>query len=374
MKVAGILLAVGLPALSTAALAQTTFVVGFTTTLSGDNAVTGLSQQKGMELAREEINKAGGVNGAQVEFEVADDHFEVKEGPLIAQKFCSDNSVKVVMGYSFSSMMLAAMPVYDRCKLPVLASAVSNPKLSGISAYFRRNVMTDAIQGSLFGRYVAEVLGKKHIAEIHQQDDYGVGLTDAFENAAKAAGAEIVARERYVLGTKDFKTQLTNIKATNPDVLFIGGFFAEIAKIAQQAKELGVTFQLTTADSCTIPDIWPLGGDALNGTFCYAPFDPNKDESERAKSFVAAFKTKFNQAPDAWAALSYDALYTVAAASNAAGSNDREAINNQLLKIKDLPGVSGPTTFDKNGDRTHKLFFYIMKGGKLELAPRQMTF
>src|SRR5262245_59628456 len=169
MRIAGFLLAIGLPALPATAEAQDNFVVGFTTTLSGDNAVTGLSQQKGMELARDEINKAGGINGAQIEFEVADDHFEVKEGPLIAQKFCSDQSVKVVMGYSFSSMMLAAMPVYDRCKLPVLASAVSNPKLSGVSPYFRRNVMTDAIQGSLFGRYVAEVLGKKRIAEIHQQ-------------------------------------------------------------------------------------------------------------------------------------------------------------------------------------------------------------
>jgi branched-chain amino acid transport system substrate-binding protein len=370
----GVLLALSLPALPGSGMAEDKFVVGFTTTLSGDNAVTGLSQQKGMELAREEINKNGGINGAQIEFKVADDHFEVKEGPLIAQKYCSDDSVKVVMGYSFSSMALAAMPVFDRCKLPVLGSAVSNPKLSGVSKYFRRNVMTDAIQGSLFGRYVAETLGKKKIAEIHQQDDYGVGLTDAFETAAKKAGAQIVARERYVLGTKDFRTQLTNIKAANPDALFIGGFFAEIAKIARQAKELGADFQLTTADSCTIPDIWPLGGDSLKGTYCYAPFDPTKDESERAKAFVAAFEAKFKEPPDAWAALSYDALYTVAAAAKAAGKNDREAINDALLKIKDLPGVSGPTTFDEKGDRVHKLFFYIMEDGKLTLAPKQMTF
>src|SRR5262249_26901325 len=203
LKGVAIGLALGLLALPASVIAAEKFVVGFTTTLSGDNAVTGLSQQKGMELARDEINKAGGINGAEIEFNVADDHFEVKEGPIIAQKYCSDDSVKVVMGYSFSSMMLAAMPVFDRCKLPFLASAVSNPKLSGVSKYFRRNVMTDAIQGSLFGKYVVEVLGKKKIAEIHQQDDYGVGLTDAFEKAAKGAGAEIVARERYVLGTKD---------------------------------------------------------------------------------------------------------------------------------------------------------------------------
>lgn len=374
LKGLGLVLALALPTFPVTVMAQNNFVVGFTTTLSGDNAVTGLSQQKGMELARDEINASGGINGEPIQFEVADDHFEVGQGPLIAQKFCSDDSVKIVMGYSFSSLMLAAMPVFDRCKLPVLASAVSSPKLSGVSKYFRRNVMSDAIQGALFGKYVAGTLGKKKIAEIHQQDDYGVGLTDAFEKAAKEAGAQIVDRERYVLGTKDFLTQLTNIKATDPDALFIGGFFAEIAKIAQQSKQLGVNFQLTTADSCTIPDIWGLGGDALNGTYCYAPFDPTKDDTPKAKAFVAAFEAKFHQPPDAWAALSYDALYTVAAAAKQAGKNDREAINDALLKIKDVPGVSGPTTFDQNGDRIHKLFFYIMQDGKLTLAPQQMTF
>jgi branched-chain amino acid transport system substrate-binding protein len=370
----GVLLALSLPAFPVSLMAQDKFVVGFTTTLSGDNAVTGQSQQKGLLLAQEEINKAGGINGAPIEIKVADDHFEIKEGPLIAQRFCSDDSVKVVMGYSFSSIALAAVPIFDRCKLPVLASGTSSPKLSGSSKFFRRNVMNDAIQGALFGRYVVEVLGKKRIALIHQQDDYGVGLTDAFEKAAKDAGAEIVIREKYVLGTKDFHTQLTNIKATNPDAMFIGGFYAEIAKIAQQAKEVGAQFQLTTADSCTIPDVWSLGGASLNGTYCYAPFDPTKDESEKAKAFVAAFNAKFGEPPDAWAALVYDAMYTVAEAARIAGKNDRQAINEAFSRIKDFPGVSGPTTFDEKGDRVHKLFFYIMQDGKLTLAPKQMTF
>lgn len=374
LKGLGFLMALALPACPTSGMAQDNFVVGFTTTLSGDNAVTGLSQRRGMELAQEEINRAGGVNGAQIVFNIADDHFDVTEGPLIAQKFCSNDSVKVVMGYSFSSVALAAMPVFDRCKLPVLASAVSSPKLSGVSKYFRRNVMNDSIQGGMFGKYVVQVLGKRRIAEIHQQDDYGVGITNAFEKAAKDAGAEIADRERYVLGTKDFLTQLTNIKAAKPELLFIGGFFAEIGKIAQQAKGLGVDFQLATADSCTIPDIWGLGGDSLNGTYCYAPFDPTKEDSPRARAFVAAFETKFNQPPDAWAALSYDALYTVVAAAKASGKSDRKAINDSLLNLKDVPGVSGPTTFDQNGDRVHKLYFYVMENGKLELAPKQMTF
>lgn len=347
-------------------------VIGFTAALSGDFAAFGLNMRKGLELALDEINKKGGVNRVKLEATFADDRGEPKEGVLIAQKFCSDRSVKVVMGYSFSSVALAAVPIFDQCGLPVLASAVTSPLLSGSSKFFRRNVLTDAIQGAQMGRYTAQALGKKSIALIHQQDDYGIGVTDAYEKSVKEAGGTVLTREKYLLGTKDFKTQLTNIKAKNPDALFIGGFYTEAAKICQQARELGLNVPLVGTDGSLNPELMKLGGSCVEGMIVYAMFDPTVEKAE-IKRFLGAYKAKHNEEPNAWAALAYDATYVVAEAARLAGNNDRAALNEAFARIKDLPGVTGTTSFDAKGDRLGPLLFLEVKGGKFVLASKQMT-
>lgn len=348
--------------------------IGFTAALSGDFAAFGENMQRGMELAIEEINAKGGVDGMKLSATAADDRGEAKEGVLIAQRFCSDASIDVVMGYSFSSIALAAVPIFDDCGLSVLASAVTSPDLSGSSKYFRRNVLTDAIQGAMAGRYATDLLAAKRIALIHQQDDYGIGVTDAFETAAKEGGADIVGREAYVLGTKDFKTQVTTIKAQAPDLLWIGGFYTEAAKIARQARQLGLNVPMIGTDGSLNPELINLGGDSVDGMILYGMFDPTVDKPEVAE-FVQRYETKFGSPPNAWAALAYDATYTVAEAARIAkgegGTVARDGLNEAFGKIDGLPGVTGPTTFDGQGNRKGALLFLEVKGGKFVLAGKQ---
>ncbi|MCK0195849.1 ABC transporter substrate-binding protein [Ancylobacter sp. 6x-1] len=344
--------------------------IGFTAALSGDFAAFGLNMRKGLDLALKELNAKGGPAYA---IDAVDDRGEAREGVLIAQRFCSDSKIDVVMGYSFSSIALAAVPVFDQCKLPVLASAVTSPALSNASPYFRRNVLTDAVQGEMMGTYAAKTLGLKNIYVLNQQDDYGIGVAKAFSAAAGKDGAKIAGSESYMLGTKDFRTLLTKVRAAQPDAIFIGGFYTEAAKIAEQARGLGIKAQLLSTDGALNVELMKLGRSAVEGMIVYGMFDPSV-ATPATEAFLKAYQAAYNEAPSAWAALGYDAGMTLGAAVELAGKGgkvDRESLNAAFGKLKDVPGVTGPTTFLPSGDRNGALYFLTVKDGKFTLAPKQ---
>lgn len=344
--------------------------IGFTAALSGDFAAFGLNMRKGVELALERLAAEGGE--LTYTLTPVDDRGEAREGVLIAQKFCSDDSIDVVLGYSFSSIALAAVPVYDQCGLPVLASAVTSPDLSGSSPYFRRNILTDAVQGAMMGQYAADELGLKTVYVLHQQDDYGIGVANAFTEAAKAAGIEILGTDSYLLGTKDFKTQLARIRSAAPDAIFIGGFYTEAAKIAEQGKGIGIDVRYLGTDGSLNPELITLGGSSVEGMIVYGMFDPSV-ATNSTSAFIDAYRAKFGEAPNAFAALGYDAAMTVAEAARiaseaAGGEVTRDGLNDAFGEIEDLPGVTGPTSFDDKGDRAGALYFLEVRDGQFSLA------
>lgn len=346
--------------------AAETVKIGYTATLTGDFAAFGVNMRRGLELALERLNAAGPVT---YEMTVADDRGEPKEGALIAQKFCSDDEIDVVMGYSFSSVALAAVPIYDGCGLPVVGSAVTSPDLSGSSPYFRRNVLTDAVQGAMMGTHAVKDLGKQKIYVLYQQDDYGIGVANAFKAAAEAAGGTIVGEDAYLLGTKDFKTQLAKVREAAPDAIFIGGFYAEAAKIAEQGQGLGLTASLLGTDGSLNPELIQLGGKAVEGMRVYGMFDPSVT-TPTTEPFIKAYQAKHGEAPSAWAALAYDAALTLAAAVEAAqagGTVDRESINEAFGSVR-IEGVTGVTAFDDKGDREGSIYFLDVKDGRFQLA------
>jgi branched-chain amino acid transport system substrate-binding protein len=351
--------------------AADTVTIGFTAALSGDYAAYGVNMKKGVDLAVAALNKKG---GATYKVEAVDDRAEAREGVLIAQRFCSDQAVNVVMGYSVSSIALAAMPVYNDCKLPVLASAVTSPALSNSSPYFHRNVLTDAVQGAMMGTYAVKALGLKKIYVLHQQDDYGIGVTKAFSDAAVKEGGTIIGTDAYLLGDKDFRTLLTKVRAAKPDAIFVGGFYTETAAIAKQARQLGVKVQFLSTDGALNEALMKLGGNAVENMVIYGMFDPSIKTPATA-DFLTAYQATYKEEPSAWAALGYDATMTLGAAVDLAGKNGgvtRQAINDAFKQLKDVPGVTGPTTFEPSGDRSGSLYFLTVKNGKFVLAPKQL--
>jgi branched-chain amino acid transport system substrate-binding protein len=347
--------------------AQESYSIGFTAALSGDFAAFGVNMRRGVELAIAEIAEAG---GPTFELVIADDRGEAREGVLIAQRFCSDAAVTAVLGYSFSSIALAAVPVYDQCGLPVVGSAVTSPDLSGASPWFRRNILTDAVQGAMMGAFAAEELGLSSVYVIHQQDDYGIGVANAFSAAASEAGMEVLGTDAYLLGARDFRTQLTRIRAAAPDAIFIGGFYSEASKIAEQGRMLGIEAQFLGTDGSLNPELITLGGPAVEGMIVYGMFDPSVATPD-TEAFITAYEAAHGVAPNAFAALGYDAMKVTAEAirmAAEAGEVTRAAVNDAYGAIDGFPGVTGPTTFDAMGDRAGALYFLKVEDGSFTLA------
>ena len=343
------------------------YTVGLTATFSGDFAAYGQSLREGADLALK--NQPAGAT--RITFDTVDDHGSAQDGVLTAQRFCSDPKVVAVLGYTFSSIALAAVPIYDGCKLPVLASAVTSPDLSGASPYFRRDVMTDAIQGRAMGTYAAKTLGLKKIYVLNQQDDYGIGVAGAFAQSFKEAGGTVAGTQAYNLGTTDFRTILAQVKSAAPDAVFIGGFYAEASKIMTQAKQVGLDTRFLGTDGSLNAQLLDLAKGAAEGMVVYGMFDPAIPDAA-TQAFVKSYRDAYNKAPDVWAALGYDAAAAMIAqidALGAKGTVTREGLNTALTSLKDYAGVTGPLSFTAAGDREGKLFFLTVKDGRFTLLP-----
>ena len=337
--------------------------LAYTATLSGDFASYGLEMREGVDLAIEEINADGGVLDRDLTTEVVDDEGKPANGPVIAQQFCDDSSIPAVLGFSFSSVALSGLPIYTQCGLPVVASAVTSPELSGASDIFFRTVFTDAYQGAEAARFISENRDVKKVAVLYQQDDYGKGVADAFSAAIEEEGGTVTSSQAYQLGTVNFGSIVDTALSGDPDAVFIGGFYTEAGKIVTQVRDSGSEVPIFASDGAASPLFLELTGADAEGVEVYAAFSASDPRAE-ASDFVTAFQEKYDKEPSSWAALAYDATYVVAEAIEKAGSTDRAAVADAIGQTKDFAGVSGTISFDEDGNRVGDLTFQRVEDGK----------
>jgi branched-chain amino acid transport system substrate-binding protein len=348
------------------------FKIGLAAPYTGQYATYGAAQKAGADIAIEELNTAK-VNGGTASYVIGDDLGDPKEAVLVAQKFIGDKELLFVNGHMFSGATLAAGPKYQQAKLPMITGSATNPDIAKIGPYIWRIVMTDAAQGQGLADYSVKDLGKKKIAIIYDDSDYGRGLAEAFEKGVTAAGGQVVEKQQYTSGDSEFKAQLTKIKQANPELLFFSGYYPEGSKIAQQAKDLGITAQFIGSDGYASDQLMKLGGAAVEGMLVSTFFDYTKTDPAVVK-YVAAFKAKNKGAnPDYFSATSYDVINMVAAAAKKAGANTREAIQTGLGQLGTYQGITGPITFDAQHDVTKPLNIVVVKNGAFATAPIQPT-
>ena len=353
--------------------ASTPFKVGLAAPFTGDAATYGASHKAGAEIAMVELNAAGGVNGSQVSLELGDDLADAKQAVLVAQKFIDDTSIVVVDGHMFSTPAIAAGAKYESAGLPMITPSATNVDITALGAYIWRICMTDAFQGEGLAKYSVSTLGKQKIAIMYDSSDYGRGLADAFESGVTGTGGTVVGKQQYTGGDTDFKSQLTKLKGAGPDLLFLSGYYPEGSKIAQQARELGMDVQMLGSDGYASDELPKLGGAAVEGMLISTFFDYTSSDPAVQK-FVDAYKAANDGAnPDWFAANSYDVIMLAAQAAKNAGKNDRTAINDALGTIGTYQGISGPITFDENGDVVKPLIIVVVQDGALATAPQQAT-
>ncbi|MBV9491686.1 MAG: ABC transporter substrate-binding protein [Verrucomicrobia bacterium] len=355
-------------ALATSALAQDTIKIGEFGSLTGDNASFGISQNNGVQLAVQEINDAGGVLGKKLELIVEDNQTKQGETTTIVRKLISQDHVVALIGEVASSKSLEAAPVAQAAKIPQLATAATNPRVTQTGDYIFRVCFTDDFQAVVIARFVLEKLQKHKIAFMTDvKQDYSVGLTNIAKNYLQSHGTQIVREQSYSSGDKDFRAQLTDLKAANPDVIIITGYYPEAALIAKQARQFGIKATLVGGDGWDGSSLIPVGGKALEGAF-FSNHYSNEDKSPIVQAFVQKYQQKYHAMPDAFAALGYDATKLLAHAIQQAGSPDPAKIRDAIANTKNFPGVSGNITINPERNATKSAVILTVKDGGVHYA------
>jgi branched-chain amino acid transport system substrate-binding protein len=246
----------------------------------------------------------------------------------------------------------------------MVSPSSTNPKVTETGDHIFRVCFIDPFQGKLLAEFATKTLkAKKAVILSDVSSAYSVGLAEFFREAFKAGGGEIIAEQKYASKDKDFKAQLTAIKALNPDAICVPGYYTEVGLIVKQARELGITVPIFGGDGWEAPQLIEIaGGEALKNTFYSTHFSPAQD-TPMAKKFVEAFKAKYGgEVPDAMAALGYDSALALIEAIKKAGSTEPSKIKD-ALKATDFNGVTGRTKLDEKRDATKPAVIITTENG-----------
>ena len=339
-------------------------VVGEYGSLTGSTATFGISTKNGSEMAFAEINTAGGLLGKKIRLIVEDDQSKPEEAATAVTKLINQNNVMAVLGEVASSRSLAAAPICQQARIPMVTPSSTNPKVTQVGDYIFRVCFTDIQQGEADAKFAAQSLKAKRAAVLYDvRNDYSVGLRLVFAQKFKEYGGEIVGEQSYSEGDSDFRAQLTQLKSANPELIYVPGYYTEVGTIARQARDLGITVPLTGGDGWDSPRLWEIGGKALNG--CYFSNHYSVDDPAPAvQKFVSDYKAKFGAVPDALAALGYDAARILAESIRRANSTDGAKVRDALAQTKDFSGVTGRITIDKDRNAIKPVVMLKIMDGK----------
>jgi branched-chain amino acid transport system substrate-binding protein len=223
----------------------------------------------------------------------------------------------------------------------------------------------DPFQGLVMAKFATNTMKVKNVAILRDiKNDYSVGLADVFIENFTKMGGKIVTDQSYSEGDTDFSAQLTSIKSANPQAIFVPGYYTEVGLIARQAKKLGLNATLMGGDGWDSPKLIEIGGEALNGTYFSNHYSVD-DPSPAIRKFVADYKAKFNEVPDALAALAYDAANILFESMRKANSTEGPKLRDAIAQTTDYPGVTGKITIDKDRNSVKPAVVLQVKDGKL---------
>lgn len=339
--------------------------IGEFASLTGKEATFGVSSHEGTLLAVEQLNAAGGVLGRKLELLTEDDLSKAGEPATVVNKLIARDGVVAILGEVASSRSLEAAPICQQNKIPMISPSSTNPKVTETGDYIFRVCFIDPFQGTVMANFAGNTLNAKRVAVFTDvKSDYSKGLAKYFKEGFTKLGGQIVSELDFNGGDKDFKAQLTAIKAANPDAIFIPGYYTDVALIAIQAKQLGITVPLFGGDGWESDQLVKIGQDAVEGHYFSTHYAPDV-ATEKSRAFVEGYKKRFNgKLPDAMAALGYDSALILADAMKRADSIDPAKVRDALAATRDFDGVTGKTTINAQRDATKSAVILQVKDGK----------
>jgi len=304
----------------------------------------GQDAKKGMELALSEM----GNSEPKIKMYTEDTLSTPAEAAKAINKLISSDKVSVVIGDMTSSNTIAAASIAEKSKIPIVSPSATNDSITQGKKYIFRACFIDSFQGTVMATFATQNLKAKTAIILEDSDsDYSKGLSKSFVEHFTKNGGLVTKVLRYSQKDTSYTSQLSEVRKSKPDIIFIPGFHQQVGVILRESKDLQIKSKVLGGDGWDTPELKQIAKGAENGSYISNHYIAS-GENKKLQSFVKAYKEKFKEEPSAFAALAYDSLYMVRKAIIDAKSNDSEKITAGLAAIKNFEGVTGVISMDKN--------------------------
>ena len=358
------LLVISAAFLAVLARAQDTIKIGEFASMTGKEATFGQFAHKGTLLAIEEVNAAGGVLGRKLELILEDNQSKPGESATIVKKFISRDKVVAVLGEIVSSRTLEAAPICQNAKIPLVSPGATAPEVTTKGDYIFRACFIDPFVGTITAKFAKDTLKVRRAAILSSVSSaQSVGLAKFFRERFGAEGGTIVADQKFSEGDKDFRAQLTAIKASGAEGIFVPAYYTEAALVCKQARDLGLTVPLFGTDGWESSEFLSIGGAAVEGCYLVTHYSP-ENQSPLVASFNARFKKRWGGPSNALSALGYDSAMMLVDAIKRAGTTEGPKLRDALAATKNFPGTAGTITLDAQRNPTKSAVVLTVKNGK----------
>lgn len=345
LSLAGIALAGTLPLSANAA---DPVRIGFNAPLTGFAAADGKSALNGAELAVEQINAGGGINGRPLELVVYDDGAKADQGVQLANKLISQDGVKIAVSGSYSGPTRAAAPIYQTAGIPYISAYAVHPDITRAGNYVFRTSFMGEVQGHAGAKLIGDILGKKKVVIVTLNNDFGQSLTAGFKDKAADFGIEIVNEYSYGIKDRQFGPMIASIKADAPEAIYASGYFFTAGPFVSQLRAAGVDAQVIGQEGYDGQKFIEIAGPAAEGVIITTSLDRDSDVAA-TRDFITAYESKAGQPADMVAASTHTAIWVAATALRAAGADDPAKIRDAIAATE-LTVSTGTISFNALGE------------------------
>jgi branched-chain amino acid transport system substrate-binding protein len=342
--------------------------IGVNAEITGSKPTVGASCKNAAQLLAAQVNADGGLKVGDkkypIKLYIEDNEDKPESAAAVAKKLISQNNVLAILGPNASGNAIPAARICEDAKVIMISPWSTNPKTTENMKYVFRACFVDDFQGQVMAKFAKDNLKANTAAVLYDvASEYNKGIAEIFKKEFEAMGGQVVAFESYTKDDKDFSSQLTKIKAANPDVLFLPNYYNEVPLQVQQEKRLGLTCSIIGSDSWGSDELLKLGGKDLEGCFFSTHYAPDI-ATPKAQKFIKEYEAKYGKKPDDVAALTYDSGQLLLTAIAKAGTRDRQKVRDALANITEFEGVTGTMKFQGTGDPIKSAVIIQIKDGK----------
>ena len=338
-----------------------TIKVGFNVPLTGFAAADGKSARIGAELAVEQVNAAGGINGRNLELVIYDDQASPKESAPLAAKLITQDEVVAGISGSYSGATRAAATIYQENGTPYISAYAVHPDITRSGDYVFRTSFMGEVQGRAGAKLVGEMMGKKRVSVITLANDFGKSLEAGFKEKAGEYGIEILGEYDYSIKDREFGPIVSKVKAESPDAIYASGYFFTAGPLVTQLREAGVTAPVIGQEGYDGEMFIKIAGDAAEGVIITTSLDRDSNDP-LAQAFITGFQAKSGYPADMVSASTHTAVLVLAEALKQVDPSDKAALR-QAIASTSINAATGNISFNKLGEVKKSVQVQVVRDG-----------